>query len=470
MTFNSVIFLFFFLPVVLLGSVLLQKKPILKKIWLLLAGCVFYGWCNTRILAFLLLYGLAHYWIGCLLESCSDRKTARNFLLIPGILLNVGCLFYVKYLNYTISLGNLLLGTAFPAVAGIIVPLGISFLCFSMIAYLVDVYRGKTGSLRNPIDFYLYLSFFPKVSQGPITRHGDMSNISVGGDRASLAAFSDGLRRFVAGLGKKVLIADILGTAVDTVWGSVSTGLSSATAWMGILCYTLQIYYDFSGYTDMAIGLAKMLGFSLPENFDFPYLSKSVSEFWRRWHITLGNWFKEYIYFPLGGSRKGTLRTILNLCVVWLFTGIWHGAATNYVLWGIYFGCFVVVEKLIDKTYWYQKIPAVCKWAGTFFFVMMGWVIFRSGSLSEMVSYFRLLATGSETAIYEFGYFFDNSVYISAGVGILLTLPRPKKMLARVSANPAVVIIRDLLLLCVLLLSVFFMLNSTYQSFIYFQF
>lgn len=470
MSFNSVIFLFFFLPIVLIGSVLFQKKPAVKKIWLLLASFVFYGWCNTRILAFLLVYGLAHYWFGCLLESCTDRKTARNFLLIPGILLNILCLFYVKYLNYTISLGNLLFGTVFPAVAGIIAPLGISFLCFSMVAYLVDVYRGKTGALRNPIDFYLYLSFFPKVSQGPITRHGDMANISVGGERVSLTAVSDGLRRFIAGLGKKVLIADILGSAVDTVWGSVSSGLSSATAWMGILCYTLQIYYDFSGYTDMAIGIANMLGFSLPENFDFPYLSKSVSEFWRRWHMTLGNWFKEYIYFPLGGSRKGILRTILNLSVVWLLTGIWHGAATHFVLWGIYFGCFVILEKLIAKADWFRKLPAVCKWVGTFFLVMMGWVIFRSNSLSEMVAYFKFLATGCDTAIYGFGYFFDNSVYISAVAGILLTLPRPQKLIARISDKPAAMIVKDLLLLCVLLLSIFFMLNSTYQSFIYFQF
>jgi len=470
MTFNSVVFLFFFLPVVLIGSVLLQKKPVLKKIWLLLAGFVFYGWCNARILLFLVAFGAAHYWLGCLMEACTDRKTARNFLLIPGILLNVGCLFYVKYLNYSISLGNLLFGTTFPAVAGIIAPLGISFLCFSMIAYLVDIYRGRTAALRNPIDFYLYLSFFPKISQGPITRHGDMVNISAGGDRVTISDFSAGLRRFVAGLGKKVLIADILGASVDTVWENIFAGFSSATAWMGILCYTLQIYYDFSGYTDMAIGIAKMLGFTLPENFNLPYLSKSVSEFWRRWHITLGNWFKEYIYFPLGGSRRGMLRTILNLCVVWLFTGIWHGAATNYVLWGVYFGCFVILEKLIGKTKWYQKIPALCKWAGTFFLVMMGWVIFRSGGLTEMALYFKLLITGNEMATYGFGYFFDNSVYVSVVAGILLTLPRPEKLLVRISDKPVAVIIRDLLLLCVLLLSVFFMLNSTYQSFFYFQF
>lgn len=254
------------------------------------------------------------------------------------------------------------------------------------------------------------------------------------------------------------------------VWGSVSSGFSAATAWMGVLCYTLQIYYDFSGYTDMAIGIARMLGFSLPENFDFPYLSKSVSEFWRRWHITLGNWFKEYVYFPLGGSRKGTLRTILNLSVVWLLTGIWHGAATNYVLWGVYFGCFVIFEKLISKTNWYQKVPALCKWAGTFFLVMMGWVIFRSCSLSEIAAYFKLMFTGCDTTIYGFSYFFDNSVYVSVCAGVLLTLPRPSKLIVRFSDNPVAIVIENLLLVCVLLLSIFFMFNSTYQSFIYFQF
>lgn len=470
MSFNSVIFLFFFLPIVLLGSVLLRNKPVLKKTWLLLASFAFYGYCNLRILAFLLLYGLIQYWLGCLMGSCNDRKTAKIYLLIPGILLNVLCLFAVKYLNYAISLGNTLLGTAFPEVVNIIVPLGISFLCFSMIAYLVDIYRGKTEALRNPVDFFLYLSFFPKVSQGPISRHGEMTEINTGGNSVSLDGFSDGLRRFIVGFGKKVLIADVLGSAADMVWGSISTGISSATAWMGVLCYTLQIYYDFSGYTDMAIGIAKMLGFSLPENFDFPYLSKSVSEFWRRWHITLGNWFKEYIYFPLGGSRKGFARTILNLSVVWLFTGIWHGAATHYVLWGVYFGCFVILEKIIGKTNWYQKIPKVCKWFATFFVVMMGWVIFRSNNLTEMANFFITMFNGCDDAVYGFGYFFDNSVYISVCAGILLTLPRPKKLLASISEKPAVVVLENLMLLAVLILSILFMLNSTYQSFIYFQF
>ncbi len=324
MTFNSVIFLFFFLPLVVLGSVLLKKAPLLRKIWLLAASFLFYGWCNLRILAFLLIYGLLYYLFGVLLERFSPKKALQKSVLVGGIALNFGCLFVVQSLNYTLSHGNQFFGTALPAVTDLLVPLGISFLCFSMVAYLVDIYREKTPALKNPIDFYLYLSFFPKVSQGPITRHGDMVLAPV-----DMARFSGGLRRFIAGLGKKVLLADVLGGAVDMVFANLSTGLSSATAWMGIVCYTLQIYYDFSGYTDMAIGIGNMLGCRLPENFNFPYLSKSVSEFWRRWHMTLGEWFKEYIYFPLGGSRRGLIRTLLNLSVVWLFTGIWHGAATH---------------------------------------------------------------------------------------------------------------------------------------------
>ncbi len=465
MTFNSVIFLFFFLPVVVLGSVLLQKAPLARKIWLLLSGFVFYGWCNTRILAFLLVYGLAHYVCGCLLQRYKQQKSTQKALLIVGITLNLSCLFAVKYLNYTISLGNQLFGTQIPAVTNLIMPLGISFLCFTMIAYLVDVYQEKTPALNSPIDFFLYLSFFPKVSQGPITRHGEMTPFSL-----TVTTFSDGLRRFIVGLGKKVLIADVLGGAVDTVFANLSLGISSASAWMGILCYTLQIFYDFSGYTDMAIGIGKMLGYPLPENFDFPYLSRSVSEFWRRWHMTLGAWFKEYIYFPLGGSRKGLLRTILNLSVVWLFTGIWHGAATHYVLWGAYFGILVIIEKLIGKSTWYQKIPAFAKWAATFFLVMIGWVIFRAGSVSEAFAYCKTLFSHANAGIYGFGYYFDNAVYLAAGFGILLTLPRPKKYLAQLSDRPAVLFIKSVWLLGILLISVFFMLNSTYNSFIYFQF
>lgn len=464
MSFNSAIFLFFFLPVVVAGSVLLRKHNRIKTVWLVLASLGFYGWCNLRILAFLLVYGLIHYWLGCLLEACGNRKTAGKCLLIFGVLLDLACLFSVKYLNYAISLGNRFFSLHLSPVENLLVPLGISFLCFSMIAYLVDIYRGKTPALRNIFDFYLYLSFFPKVSQGPITRLDEMNALPA----LDLDAFTDGLRRFVSGLGKKVLIADVLGGSVDMALANLSGGISTATAWMSVACYTLQIYYDFSGYTDMALGIAKMLGFTLPENFDLPYLSKSVSEFWRRWHMSLGRWFKEYLYFPLGGSRKGTARTILNLSVVWLFTGIWHGAATTYIVWGLYFGAFVILEKLIGKTKLYAKLPNFLKWAGTLLIVMVGWVFFRSDSLQSAGNLLQTMCKHTEGNAFGFRYYFDSLTYLAMAVGIMLTLPHKKKELNTQSI--AWRLAKDFALVLVLLASILFMINSTYTSFIYFQF
>lgn len=469
MTFNSVVFLFLFLPAVLLGNVLMAGKLQMRKYYLTLASFLFYGWCNTRILLFLIVFGLVHYWLGRLLDCCAERQEAKKLILLPGIALDILCLFFTKYLNYAISLGNSLLGMRISLVSNLLVPLGISFLCFSMIAYQVDVYQKKAPAFRSMVDFFLYLSFFPKVSQGPIARHDTFAEDLLG-KRVSLDTFTDGLRRFIAGLGKKVLLADVLGSSVDLIYGNLATGITAGTAWLGILCYTLQIYYDFSGYTDMAIGIGKMLGFRLPENFQKPYLSKSVSEFWRRWHITLGMWFREYVYIPMGGNRRGFWRTLVNLLAVWLLTGIWHGASTHFVVWGIYFGCFVILEKCISPKAWYQKIPVFVRWLATFLIVMMGWVIFRSGSMSEAMLYFKALMVGSGQGFFKLGYYFDLSVYLAIGVGIVLTLPQPRVQVNSKALSGTLLAARDVWLLLVLLTSIVFMMNSTYQSFIYFQF
>ncbi|MBO5928664.1 MAG: MBOAT family protein [Clostridia bacterium] len=423
-----------------------------------------------RILLFLWIFGVFHYIIGCLLQKSEAHQSFKKGIMIFGVVADLVCLFSVKYINYAISLGNRLLGTDVSPVENLIFPLGISFLCFSMVAYFVDIYRKKTTAFTNVIDFFLFLSFFPKVSQGPITRHGLMYDAICSGRTVSVQTFADGFRRFVIGLGKKVLIADVLGGSVDLIFDNLSGGVTVGTAWMGILCYTLQIYYDFSGYTDMAIGIGNMLGFTLPENFRLPYLSKSVSEFWRRWHMTLGEWFKEYVYFPMGGSRKGLARTILNLAVVWMFTGLWHGASTNYVLWGVYFGCFVILEKLVANTRVYKAIPTAFKWLGTLFVVMMGWVVFRSPDLLTAQVYFNNLISTTDTMIYGFGYYFDNAVYLAVAAGILFTLPRPACFSSDKSLVGAKAMARDVCLVIILLLSILFMMNSTYNSFIYFQF
>ncbi len=469
MSFNSVVFVYIFLPVVLAVHTLLHRHIRLQNWWLMLASFLFYGWCNTRILAFLLVFGLVNYWLGLLLEAC-PKKEAKYLVLIPGVAANVLCLYGIKYLNFSIDLTNRLLHTALPAVEGLLMPLGISFLVFTAISYLVDIYRGGKP-LHDVVDFYLYLSFFPKVSQGPITRSEEMSR-ELAGRSVDLDSFAPGARRFVAGLAKKVLLADVLGKTVDLIFQNLASGVDAGTAWLGLLCYTMQIFFDFSGYTDMAIGIGQMLGFRLPENFRAPYRSKSVSEFWRRWHMTLGSWFRNYVYIPLGGNRCSTLRVIGNLSVVWLLTGLWHGASIHYISWGVYFGCFVILEKLVNKKNWYQRIPGALKWLGTFLIVMLGWVIFRSGGMQQVGQYFAAMlgAFGSETVPFRLGYYFNAMTWAALAAAVAITF-MPRWMTAWQEKRPGLaIVLQNLGTIVLFALTLLFMVNSTYSAFIYFQF
>lgn len=377
------------------------------------------------------------------------------------------CNYIFKYLNFSISVVNSLTDMDISPVE-IFAPMGISFVSFTALSYIIDVYRGTAPAVKNILDFYLYLSFFPKAAQGPITAYSQMGD-SIASRRCSMDDFSAGLRRFVAGFAKKCLIADVLGKSVDAVFGDITNGINTPSAWLAILFYTLQIYYDFSGYTDMAIGIGKMLGFTLPENFDMPYLSKSVSEFWRRWHMTLGTWFKNYIYFPLGGNRRGMVRTVFNLAVVWFVTGIWHGASYNYILWGVYYGLLVIAEKFICKTKWYAKIPTILKWFATILAVIFGWVLFRCADFPEIITFVKAMFGVTSGAIYSTSYYFDLPAAISFIAGIILTLPRPQ--IPEIKENNNVFYLAKTVLTVILfVVSAVYMINSTYSSFIYFQF
>ncbi len=470
MVFNSIIFVSVFLPLTVGVHALLYKWNTARNLWLVALSFLFYGWCNTKMALFLAVFGLANYWFGRLMASC-DHKSAKNLVLIPSLIFNIGYLFVCKYLNFSISVTNRIFGTELSPFESLLVPLGISFLVFTAISYLVDIYKEKCKPITNIIDYFLYISFFPKISQGPITACTDMQN-DLKNRTVSLDNFTAGLRRFCFGLAKKVLIADTIGKSVDMVFDNLAGGISVGTAWLGILCYAFQIYYDFSGYTDMAIGIGKMLGFSLPENFDFPYLSRSVSEFWRRWHMTLGRWYKNYIYIPMGGNRCSTLRVIFNLAVVWFLTGLWHGASFNYILWGVYFGIFVIAEKFITKLKFYNKIPSVLKWASTFFICVMGWILFRSADMSTVLLYLKSMfgLIDSGTVIYGLGYYFDSLVFIALGLSVLLTLPRPKILTDLRNKHLAVSVVYDALTIAIFVITFIFMVNSTYNAFIYFQF
>jgi len=465
MQFNSNLCIFFFLPVVLLVHGLLKNNK-QRNVWLLLASCVFFCWASAESFLFVLLYGLFNYGMVRILAA----KPQQKWLLAVAVIADVAVLFVFKYLNFSLSIAGRLLGASFPVVQ-LFQPMGISFLTFTMIAYVADVYKGIAPVLHNPVDFFLYLTFFAKAGQGPIIRYSDMGDALT--DRVCTREdFFAGLRRFIRGFGKKVLIADILGNTVDIIFGALTGGISPATAWLGIFFYTFQIYYDFAGYTDMAIGLGQMLGFRLPENFDNPYFSKSVSEFWNRWHMTLGRWFKDYIYIPLGGNRKGKLRQIFNLAVVWMVTGIWHGASVHFILWGMYYGALIILEKQIMDKRWYRAIPDSVKWAVTFLLTLIGWTIFRAATMTELLLYLKAMfgIAGFPMFVYDLSYLIDARGLLALAAAVLLALPRPKALDGLTQRSDKAYLVSTLGLILLFAVSVVFMVNSTYNSFIYFQF
>ena len=369
MTFNSICFLFAFLPIVLAGYYLLPLR--FKKLFLVLAGFVFYAWGSPRNLIILLVSIVFHYIAGLefsRLDAYSDAR-ARKIVLISTVAADLFLLGFFKYATDSL-------------------PLGISFYTFTVLSYLFDVYRGRAQAQRNLLSFMLYVSFFPKIISGPIVQYADMEEqlegVHVRGDQ-----ILHGAQMFLTGLLKKVLIADQLAKLFSmTAGGNEATTLA---AWLGMIAYSLQLYFDFSGYSDMAIGLAQMFGFSFERNFDHPYLSASISEFWRRWHISLGNWFKQYVYFPLGGNRVPKERLLVNLLIVWALTGVWHGNTWNFVVWGLYHGAFVILERFVIKDR-LDGVPRALRVLVTDLVVFVGWVFFFSPSLGSAVHYIGRLA------------------------------------------------------------------------------
>ena len=344
MLFSSTVFLFIFLPLVLLGYYALPLKQRGKNILLLVASLLFYAW-GEPVFVFLMIGSIAvNYSLGLWLSS-RKGPGGRKALLILAVILNLGVLYYFKYLNFTIENINALFRLSIPAV-DVTMPIGISFFTFQAMSYVIDVYRGRADVQRDPLDLGLYISCFPQLIAGPIVRYNSIAE-QIQERHTSPEGFQDGVCRFIRGLGKKVLLANNLALAAEKGFELASSGqISTAMAWVGGLGFTLQLYFDFSGYSDMAIGLGAMFGFHFEENFNYPYISQSLSEFWNRWHISVGRWFRDYVYIPLGGSRVSRPRVILNILIVWLLTGIWHGAAWHYILWGMLFGVTIALENL----------------------------------------------------------------------------------------------------------------------------
>lgn len=419
MVFSSLTFLYFFVPIVLIVYFFSGAK--VRNAILLVSGLFFYAWGEPFYIVIMLVSTLIDYTAGRMLDKFDDNEKIRKLCLIVSVCMNVGLLAVFKYSDFIFNNVNSMFGLSIEnPVLGlnkwlndtldvglsekkVALPIGISFFTFQSMSYTIDLYLRNIKVQKSFLSFAAYISMFPQIVAGPIVRYEDVAN-EIDNRTVNMSKISIGIGIFIKGLAKKVLLANNIGMVWTTVKAMDFTEISALTAWIGILAYTFQIYFDFSGYSDMAVGLGKMMGFTFPENFDHPYISKSVSEFWRRWHITLGSWFRSYVYIPLGGNRKGKGRTLFNLMVVWALTGLWHGASWNFVLWGVYFGVLIIIERLgWGKVL--EKLPAPVSIIYTFLLAVFGWILFDTETLGDAWNLFSAMFGGNgvgadSTALY----------------------------------------------------------------------
>lgn len=461
MVFSSGVFLLVFLPITFIVNLFLSTKQ--SNIWLLIASLLFYAW-GEPFFVFLMILSIIVNWLVGMGIGKSEGKLKRLILTL-GIVFDLGFLGYYKYAGFVVSLLNRLAHHEIMSVPQIALPIGISFFTFQAISYIVDVYRKDTEYSKSIVNVALYIAFFPQLIAGPIVKYRDI-NQQIEKRQANWVKVSNGFRRFIYGLAKKVLVSNVLGLCVDTIYSNDLSFVDYKVAWIGAVAYTFQIYYDFSGYSDMAIGLGKMFGFDILENFNYPYVSKSISEFWRRWHISLGSWFREYLYIPLGGNRKGEIRTYINLCIVFFLTGLWHGANLTFVFWGLYHGFFRIIERLgFDK--WLKKHDVFAT-IYCFLVVNFGWVIFRSTSIINSLRYLArmILPFKYNNSTIEMYTFLNLKVVFIGVVAILGAGCVPKKIANKwKNSIPEAIYCVVLLILCLASIA-----SNTYNPFIYFQF
>lgn len=475
MLFTSLEFLCLFLPVVLAVYFFLPRM--FRNYWLLMASLLFYAWGEPTFVVFMLASIVFNYLMALKIADHSpEEKWIRRIFLCLTVVGNLSLLFVYKYMNFvTGTIRSVFPHTqAFIEQTSFVLPIGISFFTFQAMSYVIDVYRGVRVQ-KNPASLGLYISFFPQLIAGPIVRYTTIEE-QIDHRRITVDSFSEGIRRFIIGFNKKMLLANVMGEAADAIFAL--SDMSTLTAWVGIICYTLQIFYDFAGYSDMAIGLGKMFGFNFLENFDYPYCSASVTEFWRRWHISLGSWFRDYVYFPLGGSRvKSRLRLVFNLFTVWLLTGIWHGANWTFILWGVLYGVLIVLEKLLD-------LPAKVKCSAatsiawrlvTLLAVMLGWVLFRSDSLSNAGQYISTMFVAGATSLADItGLSYLREYLVTIVIGVACATPIFRIIREKVSripkAGPVLITAGYVMHLVLFLMSVSALIMNAHNPFIYFNF
>lgn len=470
MIFSSIIFLCVFMPVVFTTYYLCPAST--RNLFLLLASLVFYAWGEPCYILVMVSSIIVNYLAGRFVSMYKERlmPVKAKAVFIISIIINICILFFFKYTGFFIQIINNT-GLAKIPLIDIALPIGISFYTFQAISYIADVYKGTTKAQKNVVNFAMYVSMFPQLIAGPVVRYGQVEK-EISSRKLSSENTAPGIQKFITGLGKKVIFANQAGELWKEISSVPSSGNTVLLAWLGAIAYTFQIYFDFSGYSDMAVGMGQMLGFNFPENFNYPYQAKSITDFWRRWHISLSTWFKEYVYIPLGGSRKGFARQVLNLFIVWALTGLWHGAAWNFVIWGIYFFILLFIEKCFLLKL-LEKIPKALCHLYALFFIVTGWVIFACGDITSPSSYIKALA-GINVP------FFNNYAVYKLYTSILLLLimaaastKLPVYILDKLASRLNGTIcfwIKAVFTFIILITSMALLISGSYNPFLYFRF
>ncbi len=477
MVFSSVLFLFRFLPIFFILYFVTYLWPAawrMRNVILLLGSLFFYAWGEPVYVVLLLFSTLSDYIHGRLIERFRERRTVASALLFTSILINLGVLGFFKYADFLLQAVNQVAGTNIPLFE-LPLPIGISFYTFQTMSYTIDVYCGKAKVQRNLLDFGVFVTMFPKLIAGPIVRYVDVQD-DLRDHHGSIEDISYGIRRFIVGLAKKVLLANNLGLLWEEALSAGPENLNMLLCWVGILAFAFRIYFDFSGYSDMAIGLGAMMGFRFPENFRYPYISCSVTEFWRRWHMTLGRWFRDYVYIPLGGNRKGLTRQVVNILIVWMLTGIWHGVNWNFLLWGLWFAFFLILEK-VGFGGLLNYLPKIYGFFYTAVVVLLGWVIFAIEDVNGIWGYVKTMFGFGGAGLYN-----DNALFLLKEYAVLLlvavvaSLPLANSVANRLKkggSGLAIAVRRFLekvIPAILLLASIAYIVDASYNPFLYFRF
>ncbi|MGE7624058.1 MBOAT family O-acyltransferase [Viridibacillus sp. NPDC096237] len=468
MVFSSLIFLFLFLPLALI--IYYVSPKVLRNFILFIVSLIFYAWGEPVYIVIMIFSTIFDYANGVLIDKYRDRKGITKAIFINSIIINLGILGFFKYYGFVVDNINTLFNLNIQ-VETLPLPVGISFYTFQTMSYVIDVYLGKVQAQKNIISFGTYVTMFPQLVAGPIIKYSDIDK-QLQERKVTLDRFGEGMELFIRGLALKVLLANNIGLLWTSVKTTSISELTILTAWIGIIAFAFQIYFDFRGYSAMAQGLGKMFGFDFPENFNYPYISKSVTEFWRRWHISLGSWFREYVYIPLGGNRTGLLKQLRNLFVVWFFTGLWHGANWNFIIWGLYFGLFVTLEKLFLLK-WLKNRMSFIGHMYTLIIVLIGWVFFEFENLSVAMNFIGTMFGFNQSV------FLDNKTlyYLTTNFMLFIVLaicstPFPKRAFVYFKEKlklPGAIGI-PVFYVVLVVLSTAYLVNDTYNPFLYFRF